>query len=68
MNFDSATPREQRFDAPEQQASSSCAGVINTPCGAPRCLANSIEPEDFLSECIAPVCWDCWFVSQKIQL
>jgi hypothetical protein len=43
-------------------------GVVNNPCGAPVCAKSSIDPEEFLSECFAPVCWDCWFVSQKIQL
>jgi hypothetical protein len=43
-------------------------GVVNNPCGAPVCAKTSIDPEEFLSECFAPVCWDCWFVSQKIQL
>ncbi len=43
-------------------------GVINNPCGAAKCAALDIDPEHFLSECCAPVCWDCWFVAQKIQL
>jgi hypothetical protein len=42
--------------------------VINNPCGAAKCAALDIDPEHFLSECYASVCWDCWFVSQKIQL
>ncbi len=58
---------EQQTTATEQNTRYN-VGVVNNPCGAARCVAMGIEPEEFLSEGCASVCWDCWFVSQKIQL
>jgi hypothetical protein len=43
-------------------------GVVNNPCGSGKCIDQNIDPEHFLSESCASVCWDCWFVSSKIQL
>lgn len=70
MNFMNREQEEQQNKGmvETQNTRSPQAGVINNPCGAPVCAKNSIDPEEFLSECFAPVCWDCWFVSQKIQL
>jgi hypothetical protein len=55
-------------DGTQHVAEKHTVGLVNNPCGAAVCAKNSIDPEEFLSECFAPVCWDCWFVSQKIQL
>lgn len=59
---------QQNVLVEQQDVTKTNVGVINNPCGAPVCAKNSIDPEEFLSECLAPVCWDCWFVAQKIQL
>lgn len=60
----------KEFEGVEQknETTTYSVGVVNNPCGAAKCASLDIDPEHFLTECFAPVCWDCWFVSQKIQL
>jgi hypothetical protein len=70
MSADQNTQKKlEEKESRENQASSRYSiGVVNNPCGNAKCVALDIDPEHFLSEGCASVCWDCWFVSQKIQL
>lgn len=42
--------------------------LVHAPCKATRCATFDIDPDEFLNAAIAPICWDCRFVTQKIRL
>ena len=52
----------------QQQDNRSGGGCLATPCGAGKCDVRDIDPEHFLEECCAPMCWDCWFVPRKLHM
>ncbi|GEM_PF-4285820 len=52
----------------DQQSSRELIPVVNTPCRMTHCASFDIEPEQFLDAPVAPVCWDCRFIAQKLRM